>query len=100
MDWTRTMNSKDPSPEQAVQEYLAGIRAELNLRLLCEAADEQMLWIESITVTDYKTPPPRPEKDRTEGKAQKFSRIASLWERMKHRLLGRKGKKKNRTHSP
>lgn len=100
MDWTRTMNRQESSPGQAVQDYLTGITADLNFRLLCEAEDEQMLWIESITVTDCVTTPPQTEKDRTEEKRQKPNRLASLWKRIRNRLLGRKGKKKKRTDSP
>ena len=93
------MNSREISGGEAVQEYLTGITAELNLRLLCESEDGQMLWVESITVTDCEMPP-QTDKGMTEGGKQKPGRIVSLWKQIRQSLMGRKGKGKNRTDSP
>lgn len=63
--------------QQILTDYFARMTEDLNFRLLCEIADTQVLWIDSITVTGYEI-------------VQKNSR----WERIKNRLLGKGGKKK------
>lgn len=116
---------REPVTRRSLDSYFIEMAADLNFRLLCEAADsrqetagkvsiqaagkeyqaelllppEHMLWIESITVTGCETASQQNVKDRTEGKRQKPNRIASLWERIKNCLLGRKGKKKKLTNA-
>lgn len=78
MDWKRIMNKRpgkagknraeaeqpslmDRTAEEEIREFFTGLIPEMNLRLLLdmktEAADdsfpERLLWVESITLTDY-----------------------------------------------
>lgn len=120
MDWTKTTNKQKPIPEQTVQDYFNEMAADLNFRLLCETADspsetadkvsipasgkgrkaelllppKQMLWVESITVTDYEIAPYLREKNRRTEKRKKPKLKNSLREWIINCLLGRKGKKK------
>lgn len=103
MDWTRITNKlftgkkqeQEISLEPLLQNYFTQMKAELNIRLLCEAdaengADlfrseffqvpEQVLWIENIILTDCERQPCR--------KKEKKGKSGSRWESIKNRLLG------------
>lgn len=81
--------------KQTVQEFFDEMAVDLNFRILCETEPPTMLWIDNITVICCE--PAQSEKDREEITERKPNK-GSLWERIKNRLLGRKGKKK--TDSP
>lgn len=56
MDWKRIMNRGGRQvTEEEARQYLAGLRDELNLRLLADAETlaGMVLWVESVTVTAY-----------------------------------------------
>lgn len=90
MDWKRIMNREkrwketagDSSvqtdlphvTEEEIKEYLAGLLGEWNFRLLTEAdaLADQILWVESASVTAYQ---PSPEKEPS-GKPEFGARIS------------------------
>lgn len=100
-------------PERILSEYLACLREEMNYRLFFEMTDTvpetmeeiqvqdfekkyhagillppgQVLWVESITVTDCKY--------EACSRQEKHGKKGSLWERIKKRLMGKERKKQS-----